>query len=302
MPDLVITRGWPGSGKTTYARQWVTEAPRRVKAPSRDDLRATLYNGAGVLAYPQEDLITEVQEQAVRTLIRAGHSTVVDDTNLRTSYAQRWATLADKLGAGFHVIDMESDLATCLAHNEARRAAGGRYTDPRAIEGIAQRFPITQWQPITARPALEVEPYVNDATKPDAYIVDVDGTIAHMHGRGPFDWTRVGEDSLDFEVVDLLLTLKLGNPNAQFIVVSGRSDICRPETLEWIRRYWAEPDALHMRRHGDVRRDDIVKLEIFNTHIRHQFNVLGVFDDRNSVVAMWRQLGLKCFQVAEGDF
>lgn len=27
-----------------------------------------------------------------------------------------------------------------------------------------------------------------------------------------------------------------------------------------------------------------------------------VFDDRNSVVKMWRLLGLTCFQVAEGDF
>ena len=31
-------------------------------------------------------------------------------------------------------------------------------------------------------------------------------------------------------------------------------------------------------------------------------NVAMVFDDRNQVVDMWRQNGLTCFQVADGDF
>jgi hypothetical protein len=30
--------------------------------------------------------------------------------------------------------------------------------------------------------------------------------------------------------------------------------------------------------------------------------IKGVFDDRNQVVKMWREKGLTCFQVAEGNF
>ena len=31
-------------------------------------------------------------------------------------------------------------------------------------------------------------------------------------------------------------------------------------------------------------------------------DVFAVFDDRNQVVDMWRDNGLTCFQVADGDF
>ena len=38
------------------------------------------------------------------------------------------------------------------------------------------------------------------------------------------------------------------------------------------------------------------------TGIRDRWRVVGVFDDRQQVVRMWRALGLTVFQVAEGDF
>ena len=31
-------------------------------------------------------------------------------------------------------------------------------------------------------------------------------------------------------------------------------------------------------------------------------NIVGVFDDRQKVVDMWRKNGLTCFQVADGNF
>ena len=57
-----------------------------------------------------------------------------------------------------------------------------------------------------------------------------------------------------------------------------------------------------MRDTGDGRPDNVVKLEIFDREVRERYNVVGVFDDRNKVVSMWRSLGLTVFQVADGDF
>ena len=45
-----------------------------------------------------------------------------------------------------------------------------------------------------------------------------------------------------------------------------------------------------------------VKHELFNKHVRHDYNVRGAFDDRNQVVEMWRAIGLTVFQVADGNF
>ena len=48
--------------------------------------------------------------------------------------------------------------------------------------------------------------------------------------------------------------------------------------------------------------DKIVKECLYRTHVEPRFNVKFVLDDRNRVVDMWRSLGLKCLQVAEGNF
>jgi len=60
--------------------------------------------------------------------------------------------------------------------------------------------------------------------------------------------------------------------------------------------------ALHMRVTGDQRRHAVVKAEIFEREIRDRYRIVGVFDDRDQVVRMWRRLGLTVFQVAEGNF
>jgi hypothetical protein len=57
-----------------------------------------------------------------------------------------------------------------------------------------------------------------------------------------------------------------------------------------------------MRTEGDHRSDDIVKKEIYEKRIAPQYDVVIVFDDRDKVVKMWRDLGLLCGQVYYGDF
>jgi hypothetical protein len=57
-----------------------------------------------------------------------------------------------------------------------------------------------------------------------------------------------------------------------------------------------------MRKHNDFRKDAIVKKEIYEEKIADHHDVLCVFDDRQLVVEMWRELGLTCMQVAPGDF
>ncbi|WP_067595321.1 AAA family ATPase [Nocardia terpenica] len=156
MTELVITRGWPGSGKTTRARTWVEQAEGRVKGPSRDDLRASLFNRSGILTGEQEQLITRVQEAAVRALIAAGRSVIVDDTNLRLAHARRWADLAAELGADFQVLDIKTKLEQCLDNNEERaRRSGGRYVDPDTIRQIAEQFPVTQWPEVKASEGVD---------------------------------------------------------------------------------------------------------------------------------------------------
>ncbi len=147
----------------------------------------------------------------------------------------------------------------------------------------------------------EGEMYVPDITKPAAVMVDIDGTIAKMSGRTPFEWSRVGEDSPVENVLSVIEALS--RSGFKIIFVSGRDASCALQTGMWIdTHYFGSYENIFMREAGDNRKDNIVKLELFDKYIRNNYNVISVFDDRDQVVRMWRSIGLTCMQVEYGNF
>lgn len=135
-----------------------------------------------------------------------------------------------------------------------------------------------------------------------AIIVDIDGTLALRTGdRSPFDWGRVGEDVLNPPVVDLVRMIH-GARRHEIILMSGRDEVCRTETQEWLIKYRIPFNRLYMRPTGNNEKDSVVKERLYREHIESQIEVEFVLDDRDQVVKMWRSIGLTVFQVAEGDF
>lgn len=138
--------------------------------------------------------------------------------------------------------------------------------------------------------------------KSPVYLVDIDGTIAIKGDRDIFDWSRV---ILDTPNDDVVRVVRMILRDWDVIFVTGRMDDCRQATTDWLRIYLdavVDEDTLLMRKSGDFRKDTVVKRELYYAHIADVYDVLGVFDDRQSVVNMWRELGLTVFQVAPGDF
>lgn len=136
---------------------------------------------------------------------------------------------------------------------------------------------------------------------PKAIICDLDGTLALMNGRNPFDAERCEHDTLNEPVGNLLRNYKkLGY---QILLVSGREEQFKPQTLLFLEKHAIAFDALIMRKTKDFRKDAIIKTEIYNEQIKDNYFIEFVLDDRNQVVDMWRkELGLPCFQVFYGDF
>lgn len=138
-----------------------------------------------------------------------------------------------------------------------------------------------------------------------AVIVDIDGTVAHMGKqedgrRGPFEWDRVDEDDPDFPILELVRVLY--NTGYDILFVSGRMEAARAKTKTWLAGFGLGGCPLFMRPDGDFRPDTEIKMETFKAYIEPNYKVTFVLDDRNKVVKMWRDLGLKVLQVAEGDF
>jgi hypothetical protein len=136
--------------------------------------------------------------------------------------------------------------------------------------------------------------------KPDAIICDIDGTLAHRKDRSPYDYSRVSEDRVDIDIRDLIFCMY--DAGTTILLISAREDSCEEATKDWLENNLVPYKYLYMRKSGDFRKDSIVKQELFDEYIRNNYTVRFVLDDRDQVVKMWRDLGLKCLQVAEGAF
>lgn len=144
--------------------------------------------------------------------------------------------------------------------------------------------------------------YTNqNRTLPKAIICDLDGTLALMNGRNPFDAGRCEQDVLNEPVGKLLQNYKkLGY---QILLVSGREEQFKPQTVLFLEKHVIVFDQLLMRKSKDYRKYAVIKKEIYEQYIQDNYFIEFVLDDRNQVVDMWRkELGLPCFQVFYGDF
>lgn len=96
-----------------------------------------------------------------------------------------------------------------------------------------------------------------------------------------------------------------GYPNFSYEVwiVSGRSAECRNKTVSWlIANNFSGYAKLIMRKEGDFTDDSVLKVSWLDDGTIPKDRVLCVFDDRDRVVKSWRDRGIPCMQVAEGNF
>lgn len=141
---------------------------------------------------------------------------------------------------------------------------------------------------------------IQDHSLAKTVIVDIDGTLALMNNRSPFDYMAADKD---FPNVDLFRLIETLTEDSKIILLSGREETSREVTENWLKKYgFPKWEMLLMRAEKDYRPDDVIKKELFDTHIKDKYYIMAVFDDRNKVVKMWRDMGLLCLQVYYGDF
>jgi hypothetical protein len=137
-----------------------------------------------------------------------------------------------------------------------------------------------------------------DMRKSSVILCDLDGTLFLRGERGPHDHERCTEDAVNPAVRYLLRRF---GPE-EIVLMSGREEIFRVATQWALQFQHINYRELIMRKWSDTRKDYIVKRELYEEFVAPFYTVRFVLDDRNSVVEMWREHGLPCFQVQPGDF
>lgn len=302
MAKLILTRGIPASGKTTWAKSWVGFELNRARC-NRDDLRAMLFDKVGKLTNDEETRVTQVQQATVKTLLKKGYDVVIDDTNLVNKFIKEWFKLAENMGVEVEVIDFPIARQDAV-NRDAKRGVvvGGRSVGASVIDDYFNRFVNKDGtlRPVPEFKSAKFPQYVPNTELDPAILVDIDGTLAHMNGRGPYDDSLVHTDTPD-EVIREIVNEHYKN-GMRVIIFSARDEKSRPQTAKWLRDNGIKFDELHMRTRGDKRNDAVVKNEMFHAYVADRFNVKFVLDDRDRVVDMWRSKGITCLQVAYGDF
>lgn len=297
MPDVVILRGFSGSGKTTFAKRMP-----RVRI-SRDDLRMLLFGieGKAVLTSEQEKKVTKFQREWIERELLEGNDVVVDDTNLNKSLLKSLCRFINDIGFNFTIVDAKVSLEEAKARN-ARREPHDRV--PEHV--IDRQFKRAWWGNVESQ-AYVYKPYTPDPSLPVAYSFDLDGTLAHTNGkRSPYDASKYHVDDFDEAVACIGWALDVDegwkDGRCELIILTGREETYRAECEAWLTRHGIAYDRLIMRPEGDTRNDAVVKSDLWDEHIDGKFNVLMHFDDRNRVVNGLRRKGIKVAQVQVGDF
>ena len=162
------------------------------------------------------------------------------------------------------------------------------------------------------------------------YICDVDGTLMNVEKRASYakKHKKDSDKIMDWDIfLDPKIMLEFDTPNVdvcnvinalrlqpedqvyeteilknRIIITSARNERHRDVTMKQLELAGVEYDAMYLRNDGDFRPDDIVKAELLDWIMADGYMPTVAFDDRNQVVKKWRELGIHCYQVREGNF
>lgn len=115
--EVIILRGLPASGKTTWATALIQATPY-YKRVNKDDLRAML--DAGVYSPDNELFVRRVRDSIILDAIAHGYSVIVDDTNLNPGHIDHIRTLVASFIIAVRVVDVLCPVEDAIARDAAR--------------------------------------------------------------------------------------------------------------------------------------------------------------------------------------
>lgn len=304
---LIMTKGLPASGKSTWAKGVCDLDPNVVRV-NKDDIRKEHLRGEWTRA-KEKEIVIPTRDRLIHAALMDGKTVIVDDTNLEPIHEKFLKTMAIVHNVPFEKKTFHVSVEEAIARDALR---GSESVGEKVIKDMARRHMGFAEPLISPVGTLEEDEHQGEW----AIICDLDGTLAlfcqnpksectcHLNHRSPYDASSAVQDVVNWPVWNIITSC-----SEHIIFMSGREEKYREQTIAFLENDTADGCSLeskdytlYMRRTGDMRKDSVVKAELFEKHVRYNYNILFVLDDRDQVVELWRSIGLTCLQVAPGDF
>lgn len=303
MRQVIILKGLPASGKTTWAMEYLRTHPDKVRRVNKDSIRRMLYGTNG--KFDDEKIVEAVRDFTIEKILSEHFDVIVDDTNLKSKNFFAICDCARRVGdirvwEKFFYVDFKEALARNKTRANPVPESEIRLMFESNLDGKMPEIRDVYFGHKNQY-YLDTDRIVPDVDK--AILCDLDGTLSlNLSGRDYYDMERLEDDSLNVFVADMIKLYR--SAGRKILLVSGRAsegDV-RPRTVGWLQKYDVPFDGLFMREAGDSRSDTVVKKELYERFIMGNYNVEFCVDDRKKVARLYRSFGIPVFQLDDVDF
>ncbi len=308
--NLIILCAPPGAGKTTWSNLFLKENSEYIRIS-------------------QDEMGKKEHFHLFNLAINSDHNVIIDRMSFNKEQRARYIEPARKLGYKIKIIILHESYDTCLIRCIGRKDHETIKDEETARKALHTFF--SKYERPTEDEADEIEFRYPDTMKPNACIIDLDGTLCNIDHRLHFVKPKTVVVKEDLNAVAGSVLIYEGKPKPDWknffdnmtydtpnkwckdivalcaqrydiILCSGRPDDYKKVTQEWLHTNDIKYDALFMRRRSDFRKDFIIKEQILDFEILTRYNPVFAIDDRSSIVKMWRDRGITTLACADGDF
>jgi predicted kinase len=307
MLTVFIFKGAPASGKSSAARELMRKEPGKWRRINNDALREAM--DFGVYSAENEKTLRRTREFLLKDFLKSGFNVVVDNVNAGKRHFEDICKWVASLNIDVQVVEK---IFYCPLEELLRRD-GERTGNAKVGEKIVERWfkelggnQFKNYQVkheiFTKRTTCaegEWTPMEQDENLDKCVVYDLDGSMALISHRNPYDASNCIKDTPHKHVVDMC---KLHhNTGHKVFFFSGREDKHREVTEEWLNIHFGYPYELHMRETNNNEDDAKLKRRLFETHIKNKHCLVAWVDDRLKVCRFVFEAGLPLFRVGSPD-